>query len=134
MLKADHVKQSDDGATYAGDHLLLDFSGAQNLTDIDVIRDALESSAAAAGATIVHSHCHRFGDSGGITGVTVLAESHITIHTWPEHNYAAIDIFMCGKCDPNDCIETLESAFKPQRIIERLVQRGQDIGDVRAVA
>jgi S-adenosylmethionine decarboxylase proenzyme len=47
----------------------------------------------------------------GITGVAILAESHISIHTWPETEYAAIDVFMCGSCDPNKSIPIFETAF-----------------------
>lgn len=124
MQQPDHFKQSSDGDTYAGDHLLLDFYDAQNLSDVDLVRNALEASATAAGATILHSHCHRFG-GGGVSGVTVLAESHITIHTWPERAYAAIDIFMCGECNPDDCLAALEAAFEPQRTAQHKLHRGQ---------
>ena len=134
MQKADHFKRSGDGLSYAGDHLLLDFCDAQNLSDVNIVQRALEASAAAAGATILHSHCHRFGDGGGVSGVTVLAESHITIHTWPEHGYAAIDIFMCGNCDPNDCLAALEAAFCPQRVSQRLLQRGKETDAVEEMA
>ena len=67
--KPDHFKQPVTGEKYAGDHLLLEFWGAENLTSIDVIREALELSATAAGATLLHSHYHRFGDGGGVIKV-----------------------------------------------------------------
>jgi len=47
-------------------------------------------------ATLLHLHCHQFSDSGGLSAVAVLAESHITVHTWPERDFAAFDVFMCG--------------------------------------
>jgi len=49
-----------------------------------------------AGATLLHIHLHHFTPNGGISGVAVLAESHISVHTWPERNFAAFDVFMCG--------------------------------------
>lgn len=64
------------------------------------ISQILNKSAIAANATVLFSHFHHFGKNFGVTGILVLAESHISIHTWPEEKYAAIDIFMCGKCDP----------------------------------
>ena len=102
-----------DGERYAGGHLLLDLWGASNLTDPDRIAAALAEAARAAGATILHSHLHQFGDGGGVSGVLVLAESHISIHTWPERDFAAIDIFMCGACDPLKSVPVLREAFQP---------------------
>ena len=125
MQKPDHFKQAADGEKYAGDHLLIEFWGATQLTNIDVVREALESSVVAAGATLLHSHYHKFGDGGGVSGVSVLAESHITIHTWPERSYAAIDVFMCGECDPRDCLPDLERTLCPQEIDVRSFRRGE---------
>ena len=105
-----------DGVKFAGTHLLLDLWGASNLTDPELINRALRDAAEAANATILHSHFHHFGPDGGVSGVLVLAESHISIHTWPERDFAAIDIFMCGACDPYDGIPALKAAFQPQRI------------------
>jgi S-adenosylmethionine decarboxylase len=56
--------------------------------------------------------------------VTILAESHISIHTWPERGYAAIDVFMCGQCDPLLTLPVLEESFRPARLETHLVQRG----------
>lgn len=120
----DHFKQTTQGDAYAGDHLLVEFWGARDLGNMDILRDALESSAIAAGATLLHSHYHRFGNGGGISGVALLAESHITIHTWPERRFAAIDIFMCGNCDPSDCLPTLMHVLCPEEIKTRTFRRG----------
>ncbi len=102
-----------DGVRYAGGHLLLDMWGARNLTDPGIIADTLSAAAGASGATILHSHFHQFGENGGVSGVLVLAESHISIHTWPERDFAAIDIFMCGACDPRKAVPVLENGFNP---------------------
>ena len=102
-----------DGVKFAGMHLLVDLWGAKNLTDPATIDSALREAAEAAGATILHSHFHHFGPDGGVSGVLVLAESHISIHTWPERDFAAIDIFMCGACDPYQSLPVLRTAFAP---------------------
>jgi S-adenosylmethionine decarboxylase len=105
-----------DGVKFAGMHLLLDLWGANNLTDPTTIDHALREAAEAAGATMLHSHFHHFGPDGGVSGVLVLAESHISIHTWPEREFAAIDIFMCGACDPYQSLPVLKAAFQPASI------------------
>lgn len=105
-----------DGLRYAGGHLLLDLWEAANLTDPQEIDRALCDAARAAGATILHSHFHQFGEGGGVSGVVVLAESHISIHTWPERDFAAVDVFMCGACDPLKAIPVIREAFTPGRI------------------
>lgn len=105
-----------DGMKFAGMHLLVDLWGASNLGDPAHIDAALRKAAIVAGATILHSHFHHFSPNGGVSGVVVLAESHISIHTWPERDFAAVDIFMCGECDPHRSIPVLEQAFRPGRI------------------
>ena len=62
----------------------------------------------------------------GFTGVAILAESHMSIHTWPEHNYAALDIFMCGDADPLLAIPTLKEHFKPENTEVMLLERSPD--------
>ncbi|HBK04423.1 MAG TPA: adenosylmethionine decarboxylase [Acetobacteraceae bacterium] len=105
-----------DGVKFAGTHLLVDLWGASNLGDPDHIDRALREAAEAAGATILHGHFHHFSPNGGVSGVLVLAESHISIHTWPERDFAAIDIFMCGACNPYHGIPALKAAFTPESI------------------
>ena len=105
-----------DGVRFAGTHLLIDLWHAENLSDPCHIDSVLRMAAVRAGATILHSHFHHFSPNGGVSGVVVLAESHISIHTWPERHFAAIDIFMCGNCNPHDSIAVLRDAFKPGRI------------------
>lgn len=105
-----------DGQKFAGMHLLVDLWGARGLTDPAHIDRSLREAAEAAGATILHSHFHHFEPNGGVSGVVVLAESHISIHTWPERSFAAIDIFMCGECDPYLSLPVLKAAFRPESV------------------
>ncbi len=105
-----------DGQKFAGMHLLIDIWGASRLDSPELIDKTLCDGALAAGATILHSHFHHFTPNGGVSGVVVLAESHISIHTWPERNFAALDVFMCGECDPYKVIPYLEAAFGPTTV------------------
>ena len=104
------------GLRYAGSHLILDLWDAEHLDDAEVIEMAFRRAIREAGATLLHMHFHEFSDNGGISGVAVLAESHISIHTWPERAYAAVDIFMCGAAEPHKTVPILKHAFKAGRI------------------
>ena len=114
-----------DGMKFAGMHLLVDLWDATRLNDPDYIDAALREAATVAGATILHSHFHHFEPGGGVSGVVVLAESHISIHTWPERNFAAVDIFMCGACDPYKSLPVLRQAFSPGRVEVGEQRRGR---------
>jgi len=105
-----------EGDRFAGLHLIVDLWGAARLDDQAFIESTLRDCVDAAGATLLHIHLHRFTENGGISGVAVLAESHISIHSWPEHGYAAMDIFMCGETEPHRAVEILRKAFQPERI------------------
>jgi S-adenosylmethionine decarboxylase len=105
-----------DGIRFAGTHLLIEMWEAGNLDDPQAIEDVLCRAARAASATVLHAHMHRFSPNGGVSGVVVLAESHISIHTWPEREYAAIDIFMCGGCNPYLASKVLRDYFRPGNI------------------
>jgi S-adenosylmethionine decarboxylase len=113
-----------DGARFAGLHLLVEFWQAKHLSDVGRVERALVEAAEAAGATVLHSYFHPFGPELGVSGVVVLAESHISIHTWPERAYAAIDVFMCGDCDPHLTIPVLKAAFAPARVAVAEHRRG----------
>ncbi len=104
------------GVRYAGTHLIIDLWGATNLDDPGHIDAVLRAAAIASGATILHGHFHHFSPNGGVSGVLVLAESHVSIHTWPERDFAALDIFVCGDCDPYKAIPLLKTGFLPERI------------------
>ncbi len=104
------------GVRFAGTHLIIDLWGATNLDDPGHIDAVLREAAIASGATILHGHFHHFSPNGGVSGVLVLAESHVSIHTWPERDYAALDIFVCGDCDPYKAIPLLKTGFLPERV------------------
>ena len=110
----------------AGTHLLADFYGvtADKLTDSAGIDALLRAGAAAAGAHILHSHFHSFGEAMGVTGVVLLAESHISIHTWPEYGFAAADIFMCGKAQPQLALDVIEHACQATSRVVQTIARG----------
>jgi S-adenosylmethionine decarboxylase len=113
------------GVRCAGVHLIVDLHGAKRLNDIDHIEATLRRCVEAAFATLLHIHLHHFQPSG-VSGVAVLAESHISIHTWPEAGYAALDIFMCGSAEPDNCIPVLREAFGAKRVDVNEILRGQD--------
>lgn len=125
----DHFKSDARGNAYAGDHLLIEMWEADHLANASYIQTALERAARAAAATVLHSYYHPFGEGMGVSGVTILAESHISIHTWPERGYAAIDVFMCGDCDPNLTLPVLRDAFSPGRIESRQFRRGEILAE-----
>ena len=105
-----------DGFSYAGRHFLIDCWNASGCNNIALIEQALRDAVLATGATLLHIHLHHFTPNGGVSGVAVLAESHISIHTWPERNYAALDIFMCGDTEPEKAVPVFSSAFGTQAI------------------
>ena len=113
----------------AGTHLLADFYGvdAALLIDSGAIDALLRAGAEAAGARILHSHFHSFGAAMGVTGVVLLAESHISIHTWPEFGFAAADIFMCGDAHPKLALEVIERALTPASSIVQTIVRGSAV-------
>lgn len=112
------------GVKFAGTHLLLDIWDGRNLDDPEIIEMAFRQAIDACGATLLHIHTHRFSPFGGVSGVAVLAESHISIHTWPERGFAAVDIFMCGACDPYEAIPILKAAFGADRVTLNETRRG----------
>lgn len=113
----------------SGIHLIADLHGIAPgmLTDPAALEHLLRQSAVIAGASIIYSHFHTFGTGQGVTGVVLLAESHITIHTWPECGFAAADIFMCGAAQPERALEVIVSALRPASSGIRTIERG-DIG------
>ena len=107
-----------------GKHLIIDFFDAINLQNLFLIEKGLTEAAEATGATIIDRKVHQFGEGSGITGFILLAESHISIHTWPEYNFAGIDILTCGSCNGLMAIKPLKQIFQPKKTDIRELERG----------
>ena len=119
----DHFKERD-GVKYAGEHLIIDVWNATHLDDLTLMEATLRQAVEVSGATLLHIHLHHFTPTGGISGVAVLAESHISVHTWPEKNYAAFDVFMCGDAEPQKTIPIFQQAFCSDSIDVTEIHRG----------
>jgi S-adenosylmethionine decarboxylase proenzyme len=97
-----------------GRHLLLELKNCNRevLNDVDYLKKCLIETAEKIGATVVNSAFHQFSPYG-ISGVVVVAESHLCIHTWPEYGYAAVDVFTCGSTiEPSDAVDLLVSKLE----------------------
>ncbi|WP_186002329.1 adenosylmethionine decarboxylase [Mycobacterium sp. KBS0706] len=116
------------GQSCLGSHYIGEVFGGIGMNDPNFIEITLRRCAYAAGATVLQSNFHHF-PSGGVTGIVVLSESHISIHSWPEHDYAAVDIFMCGHAKIKEAIRVLEADFMPKRLVGTTMLRGHDIPD-----
>jgi S-adenosylmethionine decarboxylase len=119
----DHLVRRN-GLVFAGTHLIFDFWGASQLDNLELMEAALREGVQVAGATLLHLHLHHFTTTGGISGMAVLAESHISVHTWPERGYAAFDVFMCGDAEPEKTVPVLKKAFSPSQINMTEQRRG----------
>ena len=109
-----------------GLHLLLELKecNPQLLDNLDYVRNALIGAAEGVGAHIVGEAFHEFTPQG-VTGILSIAESHISIHTWPEYNYAAADIFTCGSSfHPRDAADFLIKQFESKNPEITEVRRG----------
>jgi S-adenosylmethionine decarboxylase len=111
---------------HTGTHLIVDLwnCGFNSLNNKDMIEADLINAAVEAGCTVLHSYSHAF-DPQGVTAIVVLAESHISIHTYPEKGYAALDIFTCGtKAMPQNALTLLLSRLKPRLYDAKTLERG----------
>jgi adenosylmethionine decarboxylase proenzyme (EC 4.1.1.50) len=95
------------------------------LRDKELLRNVLLRAAEASGSTVVGDYFYKFEGDMGVTGVVVVAESHLSIHTWPEYGYAAVDVFTCGThTDPWRALELLRDELKPERVEVTEMTRG----------
>lgn len=109
-----------------GHHILIDFYSADPrvLSNPERVREILLSAIRLSGLTIVLDTFHHF-EPNGVSGVVVIAESHVTIHTWPEHSYAAVDIFTCGESMQSDAIQSaIQEGLKSTRLTTQALSRG----------
>jgi len=109
-----------------GRHFIFELFGCDKavLDNLQVIDGAMVDAAEAAGATVVGKVFHKFAPQG-VTGVVIIAESHISIHTWPERGYAAVDIFTCSsRTKPMKAFDVISSLLKPSSTSVVEVKRG----------
>lgn len=122
-----------EGAPPLGRHMILEVWGTPYTLpfwNMDEAAAALVKAAKIAGATVLTERWHHFGTGFGYTGVVILSESHISVHTWPELGYAAIDGFMCGDCDPMDGLQTILDFYRPTKHFVTNINRGFENGIV----
>lgn len=115
-----------DGKTFAGTHLIIEVVRGEGLDDESRIQKAFRDCVDACGATLLHIHTHKFSPQG-VSGVAVLAESHISVHTWPEIGYGAFDVFMCGEADPWKAVGILRTTFAAEEVRVRELLRGHGL-------
>jgi S-adenosylmethionine decarboxylase len=106
-----------DGVRCAGTHLIVDLYGAKRLDDLKHIKETLRRCVEAAGAKLLHIHLHRHTDKPGVSGAAVLAEGHMSVHSWPETGYLALDAFMGRDAKPELAIDVAKQAFRPTRVV-----------------
>ena len=99
-----------------GMQLLIDFWGASNLENTAHIESALQQAALACGTTVLVTHLHSFVKNAGVTGIAILANSHISLQTFPEIACMALDISLCGTGDPHRAVSVLHEFFKPRQM------------------
>jgi S-adenosylmethionine decarboxylase len=97
------------------------------LSNVEPLRSILCAAAEAGGATVLHEHFHQFAPPG-VTGFLLLAESHISVHTWVDEGFAAFDIFTCGPMNTDKVLEVIREGIKPRHASVRRIVRGGDSG------
>jgi len=111
-----------------GSHLMADFWGCSYSEDVDFWLEMMTVATEKIGATLLHTHIEPFAPNG-LTAVAVLAESHIAVHTWPEHDLVAIDIFTCGaSVQPELGVDYFREQLAPKTEKVSGVGRGEKAG------
>jgi|TARA_R100000482_G_scaffold122538_2_gene70452 S-adenosylmethionine decarboxylase proenzyme len=108
-------------------HQIIDFYGCDKdiLSNSDIVKSYFVKAAEMSHATIVSEKFHEFSPFG-LTGVLVITESHISIHTWPEYGYVAIDVFSCcDKLDHKRLVDVLQTHFKAKKVNSKSIKRGR---------
>ena len=107
-----------------GRHIILEMWGCENLNSEETAERALREMVVALDVNLLDLRVYPFSPIG-VTGVAIVSESHIMIHTWPEHGYAAVDVFTCGEQrSPEAAIPVIKEYFAPQRIQVMEMNRG----------
>jgi S-adenosylmethionine decarboxylase len=111
--------------TEFGEHYLVDLHGCdvEKISTVEPAREALLSAANGCGATVVGDRFHQF-EPVGVSGVVLIAESHFSIHTWPEDGFVAVDIFTCGEMDAQKAIDLVAAGVGATRVESRIISRG----------
>lgn len=108
-----------------GRHIILEMWGCQNLDSVDTAELALREMVDALDVNLLDLKVYPFSPVG-VTGMAIVSESHLVIHTWPEYGYAAVDIFTCGAPrDPQDAVTVLRQHYSPERMGVMEINRGQ---------
>ena len=113
-----------------GRHLIAEFYNCRDITSYKIIKKILKTAAESMGATVLRVGFHRFAPQG-ITAVALISESHISLHSWPEFKYLAVDIFTCGKKDPIFALKVLKKEFQPQKVEFKKIIRGNKLPSFR---
>ena len=100
------------GREYAGLHILVNLWGGSRIDDPEHVMDTMREAVKASGAALLDSRLHRF-EPHGLTVFVLLAESHFAFHSWPEQDYASIDLFTCGQTDAGSAVKVLRARFAP---------------------
>jgi len=108
-----------------GDHLTIDLHGALRIDDIGYVEHALRRSLAVAGAPSLHVHLHKVAPQGGIAGVVVFGDSHISVRSWPEAGYLALDVLCRGTDRLELSVDALKTAFKAREAVVKMLRRGE---------
>ncbi len=109
-----------------GIHIIVELHGVNSklLNDKEKLRDILIRAAEVSGSTVIGDVFHQFSPHG-VTGIIGIKESHISIHTWPEFGYAALDIFTCRGIDPNVILDFIVKEFQPEYYTTMIMSRGE---------
>ncbi len=108
-----------------GRHLIVELWGCQNLDSESIVEETIRESVQACNVTLRELHVFPWEPHNGVSGMAILAESHLSIHTWPELGYAAVDIFTCGDdANPDAAIPVLQRFLMPKRLEVMQISRG----------
>lgn len=108
-----------------GIHVIAELFGVdpERISRVDPLRRVLERVVSRSGLRVVHSAYHQF-EPQGVSGFYRLRESHLSVHTWPEYGYVAVDIFTCGQEDAAiHALELLVSKLKPKQVKKKIIRR-----------